>query len=89
MQVNWLRAVGAGIVGTAIMTGVGVWVAPLMGMPPTRRLVDVRREEHAMGLGALVACRRPWPESPAAVVVGADPLPQVASIGVGLLPSRG
>jgi uncharacterized membrane protein YagU involved in acid resistance len=34
MQINWLRAVAAGVVGTAIMTAVGVWVAPLMGMPP-------------------------------------------------------
>jgi uncharacterized membrane protein YagU involved in acid resistance len=33
-QINWLRAVAAGIVGTAVMTAVGVWAAPLMGMPP-------------------------------------------------------
>lgn len=28
------RAVAAGVVGTAVMTMVGLWVAPLMGMPP-------------------------------------------------------
>jgi hypothetical protein len=33
MQVNWMRAVAAGAVGTAIMTAVGVWLAPMMGMP--------------------------------------------------------
>lgn len=27
------RAVAAGIIGTAVMTVVGIWVAPLMGMP--------------------------------------------------------
>jgi uncharacterized membrane protein YagU involved in acid resistance len=28
------NAVLAGVVGTAVMTGVGLWVAPLMGLPP-------------------------------------------------------
>jgi len=27
------RAVIAGVVGTAVMTGVGLWMAPLMGLP--------------------------------------------------------
>ncbi|MGH7540555.1 MAG: DUF6789 family protein [Gemmatimonadota bacterium] len=27
------RAIAAGIIGTAVMTIVGVWIAPLMGMP--------------------------------------------------------
>jgi uncharacterized membrane protein YagU involved in acid resistance len=31
---NWQKAVLGGIVATAVMTAVGVWVAPLMGMPP-------------------------------------------------------
>jgi uncharacterized membrane protein YagU involved in acid resistance len=34
MQINWTRAVTAGVVGTLVMTGVGVFVAPMMGMPP-------------------------------------------------------
>jgi len=34
MNIAYGRAVVAGIVGTAIMTVVGVWVAPLMGIPP-------------------------------------------------------
>jgi uncharacterized membrane protein YagU involved in acid resistance len=28
------RAVIAGVIGTAVMTAVGLWIAPLMGMPP-------------------------------------------------------
>lgn len=34
MDIKFGRAVAAGIVGTAVMTAVGLWVAPLMGMPP-------------------------------------------------------
>ncbi|HUF13912.1 MAG TPA: DUF6789 family protein [Longimicrobiales bacterium] len=34
MKIRWGRAVLAGVVGTAVMTAVGVWVAPAMGMPP-------------------------------------------------------
>ena len=33
MQRNWTRAVVAGIVGTLVMTAVGVWLAPMMGIP--------------------------------------------------------
>jgi uncharacterized membrane protein YagU involved in acid resistance len=33
-SINIGRAVLAGIIGTAVMTAVGLWVAPLMGMPP-------------------------------------------------------
>jgi len=33
MGLNVKKAVGAGIVGTAVMTMVGVWGAPMMGMP--------------------------------------------------------
>ncbi len=28
------RAVAAGLIGTAVMTAVGLWIAPLMGLPP-------------------------------------------------------
>jgi len=34
MGIDFGRAAVAGIVGTAVMTVVGVWVAPMMGMPP-------------------------------------------------------
>ena len=34
MDVNFGRAVAGGIVGTVVMTVVGVFVAPIMGMPP-------------------------------------------------------
>ena len=33
MQRNWTRAVIAGVVGTLVMTAVGVWLAPMMGIP--------------------------------------------------------
>jgi uncharacterized membrane protein YagU involved in acid resistance len=34
MNIQIGRAVLAGIIGTVVMTAVGLWVAPLMGMPP-------------------------------------------------------
>jgi uncharacterized membrane protein YagU involved in acid resistance len=34
MNVNFGRAVLAGLVGTAVMTVVGLYMAPLMGIPP-------------------------------------------------------
>jgi len=34
MQINWGKAILAGIAGTLVMTGVGLFVAPMMGMPP-------------------------------------------------------
>jgi uncharacterized membrane protein YagU involved in acid resistance len=34
MNVKTGRAVAAGIIGTAVMTAVGLWMAPLMGIPP-------------------------------------------------------
>ncbi len=33
MQINWGKAILAGIVGTLVMTGMGLYVAPMMGMP--------------------------------------------------------
>ena len=33
MSMNWQKAVVAGIVATLIMTAVGVWVAPMLGLP--------------------------------------------------------
>lgn len=34
MDVRFERAVAGGVVGTAVMTAVGLWVAPMMGLPP-------------------------------------------------------
>jgi uncharacterized membrane protein YagU involved in acid resistance len=34
MNIQIGRAILAGIIGTAVMTAVGLWVAPVMGMPP-------------------------------------------------------
>jgi uncharacterized membrane protein YagU involved in acid resistance len=34
MHIQIGRAIVAGIIGTAVMTAIGLWVAPLMGMPP-------------------------------------------------------
>jgi len=33
MRINWTRAMLAGLLGTGAMTAVGLWVAPVMGMP--------------------------------------------------------
>ncbi|MEX2470883.1 MAG: DUF6789 family protein [Gemmatimonadota bacterium] len=34
MGIDTGRAITAGILGTAVMTVMGIWVAPLMGIPP-------------------------------------------------------
>jgi uncharacterized membrane protein YagU involved in acid resistance len=34
MSINLKKAILAGLIGTAVMTMVGVWVAPMMGIPP-------------------------------------------------------
>ena len=34
MNIDLKRAMIAGVAGTAVMTAVGLWVAPMMGMPP-------------------------------------------------------
>ncbi len=46
------RAVAAGIIGTAVMTVVGLWVAPLMGMPamnPAQMLAGAMGGNLALG----------------------------------------
>ncbi|NUP54666.1 MAG: hypothetical protein HOQ19_02445 [Gemmatimonadaceae bacterium] len=50
MQRNWMQAVLAGIAGTLVMTAVGVWVAPMMGLP---RMNPAEMLAGAMG-GSLV-----------------------------------
>lgn len=77
MNIKTGRAIVAGIVGTAVMTAVGVWVAPLMGMPPmnpAQMLADPMGGSMALGwiahfmigtilalIYALVAPRLPGP----------------------------
>ena len=34
MEHHWTRAIVGGLVGTLAMTAVGLWIAPLMGLPP-------------------------------------------------------
>ncbi len=34
MELKWTRAIAGGVVGTLIMTAIGVWIAPLMGLAP-------------------------------------------------------
>jgi uncharacterized membrane protein YagU involved in acid resistance len=34
MNINIGKAMVAGVAGTAVMTAVGLWIAPLMGLPP-------------------------------------------------------
>lgn len=34
MRIKTGRAIAAGIIGTIVMTAAGIWIAPLMGMPP-------------------------------------------------------
>ena len=33
MERNWARAVIGGVIGTLVMTAVGLWIAPMMGLP--------------------------------------------------------
>ena len=33
MRLNYMRVVGAGVVGTLVMTAIGLWIAPAMGLP--------------------------------------------------------
>ena len=48
---NWARAVVGGIVGTLVMTAVGLWIAPLMGIP---RMNPADMLAGAMGGSALL-----------------------------------
>lgn len=51
MNINVKRAVFAGVVGTAVMTMIGLWVAPMMGMP---RMNPAEMLAGAMGGSALL-----------------------------------
>lgn len=55
MRINYGKAVGAGIVGTLVMTAVGLWVAPMMGIPrmnPAEMLAGQMGGSQALGWGA-------------------------------------
>lgn len=34
MNINWSKAILGGVVATVVMTAVGLWAAPMMGIPP-------------------------------------------------------
>jgi uncharacterized membrane protein YagU involved in acid resistance len=49
-HIQWGKAVLAGIIATAVMTAVGLWIAPLMGMPRMNPA-----EMLAMNMGGILA----------------------------------
>jgi uncharacterized membrane protein YagU involved in acid resistance len=51
MTRNWGKAVVAGLVGTVVMTAIGLWVAPMMGIP---RMNPAEMLAGAMGGNALL-----------------------------------
>lgn len=79
MNIKLGRAIVAGIIGTAVMTAVGLWVAPLMGMPamnPAEMLAEPMGGSMALGwiahfmigtiLALIYAVVAPWlPGAPA------------------------
>jgi hypothetical protein len=55
MKIEWQRSVVAGVLGTAVMTAVGLWVAPLMGIPamnPAQMLAGVMGGVQLLGWAA-------------------------------------
>lgn len=79
MNIKAGRAIAAGIIGTLVMTAVGLWVAPLMGMPamnPAEMLAGPMGGSMALGwvahlmigtiLALIYAAVAPWlPGAPA------------------------
>ncbi len=64
MSVNWQKAIVAGIVGTLVMSAVGVWVTPMLGLPrmnPADMLAENMGGQLALGwavhmlIGAVLA----------------------------------
>lgn len=51
MNIKLGRAIVAGIIGTAVMTAVGLWVAPLMGMPAMNPAEMLAEPMGSMALG--------------------------------------
>jgi hypothetical protein len=52
MKIRIRPAVAAGIIGTIVMTGVGLWIAPLMGIPamnPARMMAGAMGGSLALG----------------------------------------
>ena len=55
MHRNWSRAAMGGIVGTLVMSAVGMWIAPMMGMPrmnPAEMLAGAMGGNLALGWAA-------------------------------------
>lgn len=79
MKIKTGRAIAAGLIGTLVMTAMGVWVAPLMGMPamnPAEMLAGPMGGSLALGwvahlmigtiLALIYAAVAPWlPGAPA------------------------
>ncbi|MEW5916945.1 MAG: DUF6789 family protein [Gemmatimonadota bacterium] len=78
MQINWTKAIMAGLLGTAVMTAVGIWVAPIMGIPrmnPAEMLAQPMGGSLALGwvahfmvgtiLAAIYAAVAHWLRGPA------------------------
>lgn len=64
MRINWSRAGVAGLLATGVMTAVGLWIAPLMGIPamnPAAMLAGAMGGSVALGwvghlmIGAILA----------------------------------
>lgn len=52
MQRHWTRAIAGGLIGTLVMSAVGVWLAPLMGLPkmnPADMLAGAMRGSTLLG----------------------------------------
>lgn len=77
MKRHWTRAIAGGIAGTLVMTVVGVWVAPVMGIPrmnPAEMLAGQMGGQIALGwmahlmigsiLAVLYAVVAPWIPGP-------------------------
>lgn len=80
MNIKAAKAIAGGIIGTAVMTAVGLWMAPLMGMPPmnpAEMLAGVMGGNMAAGwmahfaigtiLALIYAVVAPWLAGPPAV----------------------
>lgn len=88
MKISLGRAILAGLIGTAVMTMVGLWVAPMMGIPPMNPAEMLAQPMGSIALGwaghlmigivlaiiyALVAPRLPGPSWARGAVYGVAP----------------
>lgn len=89
MERNWTGAVAGGLLGTLVMTAIGLWVAPIMGIPrmnPADMLAGAMRGSTLLGWAghlmigtilalayAVVAPRLPGPPPVRGAVYGLAP----------------